>query len=213
MYGTIQKRSAMLTGFVLNIVIAYFISSHCWSSASAEVTDSKMMCGPNCLWLVARSFDIHTSLKKLRYFAGTDACRGTSVNGMLKALRQIGLEPLLIRTSWRGLSKIRNPVILLIKESSNDHYVFLEELGHKTVRVIDPPDKKTWTQREFMNKFTGYAIVVCRNSQDRQEIEKQFRGILFSHSAKTASILLAILFCGILTLVISRTYYAGKNSS
>ena len=134
---------------------------------------TNVMCGPNCLWLAAKSYNITVSLKKLRYFADTDPDHGTSLTGMLKGLRHIGLEPLLIKTDWTGMTPIKRPAILLLSQPLGGHYVFLEHIDSKTIRVIDAPERVTWTRRQFSSRFTGYAIVVCADPPDAHKLEHE----------------------------------------
>ena len=155
--------------------------------------NSEMMCGPNCLWFAARSMGVTTSLKHLRYFAETDPCRGTSLKNMLKALGRIGLESILLKTDWEGLNKIGNPTILSLNKSSGGHYVFMSSINSKTISLIDPPEKKTWGKKEFMNKFNGYAIIVCKNIEEKQELEKQFNNTRNTMSSTKIKTLLAII--------------------
>ena len=137
------------------------------------VEEFSLMCGPNTLWLAARSCGVKTTLKELRYFAETDINRGTPLHGMMKALREVGLEPLLMKTDFSGLDRIGHPVILVLDGPSNGHYTFLEEINSQMVKVIDPPERKTWTRGQFMKRFTGYAIVVCQDHNEAREFQQQ----------------------------------------
>ncbi|MCX5718769.1 MAG: cysteine peptidase family C39 domain-containing protein [Nitrospirae bacterium] len=190
-------------------VLFIFLSITSTSGSDAQ-TNSNLMCGPNCLYLAAKSYNIPTSLQKLTYFAETDLTHGTSLKGMLKALRQIGLQPLLIKTDWRGLNEINNPVILLLNYKSNGHYVFMEKIDPKIVRVVDAPDRKTWTQEEFMNKFSGYAIIVCRHIEDKQKFEEQFKIKSFLSFVQQIIIILTVVFSVILIALISRQWTTNK---
>ncbi len=197
---TLKQIPVMATASILMVLILY--SGLSFSFGSDVSVNDNVMCGPNCLWLAAKSYNITTSLKKLRYFAQTDLLQGTSLKGMLKALRQIGLEPVLIKTDWKGLSKIRQPAILLLNQSSNGHYTFLEKIGPKLIRLVDPPERKTWTRDEFMSKFTSYTIVVCKDTEDKKHVEDQFKTQATSYCANRAAIFLAVVFASILILFV-----------
>jgi ABC-type bacteriocin/lantibiotic exporter with double-glycine peptidase domain len=190
-----QDKAANVCLVVVPVTLAMlFAAVQCWGSHPGKVVDSKMMCGPNCVWLAARSFNITPSPKKLRYLAGTDPHRGTSLEGMLTALDKIGLYPLLVKTSYKGLTRIKNPVILLLKHSSNGHYVFMEHISPTLIRVIDPPDSKTCSRAEFIDDFTGYAIVVCKNPEDKRKVQQCFTAEQPSRIGKRISICLGIAF-------------------
>ena len=156
----------------LSVILIFFMNT-CLHASTEVPEESNLMCGPNCLWLVAKSYNINTTLAKLRYFAKTNPYRGTNVDGMLRALKEIGLEPLLIRTDWAGLKKILHPAILFVGQPSGGHYVFLEKIQPNFIRIIDAPRRKTWTQKQFMSRFTGYAIVACGNPDEAQKFKHQ----------------------------------------
>lgn len=191
-------------------ILLIFLSTT-FAFTSDTSVGNNLMCGPNCLWLAAKSLNVPTSLKKLRYFAETDPTRGTSLKGMLKALKQVELKPLLINIDWKGLNTIKHPAILLLNQLSNGHFIFLEEIDSKIIRVIDPPDRKTWTRKEFMNKFTGYAIVVCRDSEDKQRLEEKFKTEATANLVKRVLIFLTIIFSGGLIMLISRPWDTRKS--
>lgn len=159
---------------ICTVVIAVLLSL-CFGKESDPSECVNVMCGPHCLWLAAKCYGVTTDLKRLRYFAETDATRGTSLKNMLKTVRTLELEPLLLNADWAGLQDIKRPAILLINQPLNGHYVFLEDIGHETISVLDPPSRKVWMRKEFMDRFTGIVIVVCRDVDDRLVIEGQFK--------------------------------------
>ena len=165
-----------------------------------------VMCGPHCLWLAAKSYGITTTLKKLRYFAETHPSRGTSLKSMLKALRQIGLEPLLVNTDWHGLQKIRRPCILLLNQPANGHYVFLERIDSETIGLISPPDRYTWPRSEFVRVFTGNVIAVCRDTEDKNTVARHFKPNLTANLKTRAAVFLTVLLSGTLILLITRPW-------
>jgi len=57
------------------------------------------MCGPNCIWQIARAYGKDYSLKDIAQFAGTNAIRGTTVKGLVEACRKIGLPAKAVKTN------------------------------------------------------------------------------------------------------------------
>lgn len=187
------------------IILAFACLYNSVFAASSTPEDTRLMCGPNCLWLAVRSLDIQVSLKKLRYFAETDS-RGTSLKNMLKALEKVGLYPLLLKTDWKGLTKIKNPTILLLDGNTSGHYVFLHSMGSEKIILIDPPEKKTYTKKEFMSKFNSYAIVAYKNLRDKKQVEKQFGVATSLYFAKKLVFLLMVIFLSTITLFILKRW-------
>ena len=161
----------MLKATVITTISIIFLSI-CFGQQS-ETSENNLMCGPNCLWLAARAYSTSSTLEELMYLAGTSANGGTNLNGMIKALNTIGLHPLVIKTNWAGLFQIKVPTILLLKGRTVGHYVYFDEISQESVRIIDPPERKTWTRGQFMKRFTGYAIVVCRDYSEEREFQQQ----------------------------------------
>jgi hypothetical protein len=217
MSGKISKKPGGSV-FVIYAVIVSFGVAFC-QEATYEIQDSKMMCGPNCLWLAAKTLNRETTLQKMRYFAETDPHRGTSLRGMLTALRRIGLEPLLVKTDWNGLCKIRNPAILLLRRATSGHYVFLQDIDNETIVVIDAPDRKRYTRDEFVIQFTGYAIVVCRDPLDAKKLKASIEpklniGFLRILSASLGAVGLTILLiskCAVGRRLINRGRATAKS--
>ena len=206
-----HRKSVVLLAFIAAIGLDALAFCASTTSPPSHASASRMMCGPYCLWLAAKSFNITTTLNKLRYFAETQPHKGTSLEGMLKALRQIGLEPLLTRTTWTGLNTISNPTILLLGQPPNGHYVFLERITPRSITIIDPPHRRHWSRTQFMAEFAGYAIVVCKDANDRDRIEKHITQVaLPSVAGKVAAALAIVAFIFLAAFFAARKLLARK---
>ena len=152
------------------LICAFIFSSFFLTIAIGEhkpVDEPDLMCGPNVLWLAAKSYGVNTTLQKLRYYANTDKERGTSLNGMLTALKSIGLDPVVVQADWKGLKKLKSPAIaLFVKNTDIGHYVFLQEIRNNSAFILDPPYTMQLSEEEFSQQYYGIVIIPSKKNMN-----------------------------------------------
>jgi len=117
-----------------------------------------MMCGPECLWLVAHLYGKEVSLEKLVRMAGTDPHSGTSVEDIIRVCRQLGLPAEAVETDLDSLLWDPRRDILLV--SNNSHYVLLLGADEENVFVADGRGRRAIDGGAFSNYWGGVAIAV-----------------------------------------------------
>ncbi len=119
------------------------------------------MCGPNCLWQVARACGKAHSLREIATLAGTASLGGTTVEGMIRACHAIALPAEALRAD--GLETVaadpRVPVLLL-KADGLAHYAILDSFSDHRVRLLDGADFRELSASELANVWTGVAILI-----------------------------------------------------
>ncbi len=118
------------------------------------------MCGPNCLWQIARVYGKDYSLKDIAEFAGTHTIHGTTVKGMKQACQHIGLPAEAIRTTMEVLANDQRVAILLLNVNDLMHYVILDHIGDSEVRLLDATVFREMTIHELESIWTGVVILV-----------------------------------------------------
>jgi hypothetical protein len=141
------------------------------SSGSGQVAPAKQertggtfrldsLCGPNCLWQVARAFGKRCSLHDVGVYAETSACRGTTVEGMLKACARLGLPAQAVRTTAKKLAADPRVAILLLEPNDLTHYVILDEMDGAQVRLLDATTFREMSLDELKSVWAGVAILI-----------------------------------------------------
>lgn len=112
-------------------------------------------CGPACLAMVLGYWGRKEPLYRLRTLAGTTQS-GTSMLGLVRAGRQLGLEVRALEADLEGLRTLRTPLVL---HWEHNHYVVLVRLTPRKVQIADPAVGLRWIGlEELQKKWTGKLL-------------------------------------------------------
>jgi hypothetical protein len=129
-------------------------------AGKAVLFRANAMCGPNCLWQVAKACGVECSLNEIATSAGTDSFRGTTVEGMLRACRQIGLPAEAVRTGLENVAADPRVAILLLNADRFAHYAILDSVGQQNVRLLDGSQFRELPVAGLKDVWTGVAILI-----------------------------------------------------
>lgn len=131
-------------------------------------------CGLACILTVCRFLKIRINEIELRknIFLGND---GLSLYGITKVFHAIGIESLPVEATdtelYSLLSKEKYPIIIMINEDDEYHYVVLYKCNSHNVFLWDPNKGKRTISKEIFNKiWTGFAIIITEISETEQII-------------------------------------------
>ncbi|MGW0804776.1 peptidase domain-containing ABC transporter [Nonomuraea sp. NPDC002799] len=117
--------------------------------------NTRVECGIACLAMVLGHHGHHTSIRELR-----DRCRpgraGASAGTLVKAARALGMTA----TGYRASPELMRTIVLpAIAHWSGDHYVVVERIGRRHVRVADPQTgRRRLTHAEFADGLGSVAL-------------------------------------------------------
>lgn len=112
-------------------------------------------CGLACLAMVGAHHGNHHSLRELRARFGT-SLNGVSLRRMIEVGGLLGLQARPLRLDMESLEKLVLPCIL---HWDLNHFVVLERVDHRRVRIIDPAlGRRTLEMAEVSRHFTGVAL-------------------------------------------------------
>ncbi len=118
------------------------------------------LCGPTCLWQVARARGQECSLQDVGVYAETSLCGGATVEGMLKACAKLGLTAQAVKTTIETLADDPRVPILLLESNNLTHYVILDGIRDNEVRLLDGAHFRTMARDELKSLWTGVAILI-----------------------------------------------------
>lgn len=121
------------------------------------------MCGPNCVWQIAKALGKDCTPKDIAEFAGTNASQGTTIKGLVQACKTIGLPAEAVRTNLNGLRGDSRVAILLLETNDLMHYVILDRIGDNQVRLLDANKFQDLSIEELKSSWAGCAILVGHN--------------------------------------------------
>jgi len=101
---------------------------------------------------------------RIRQEAGTDK-EGTSMWGMIKALKHFNFESKGLKGSPEHLSGLPLPCIAHIEHPDGmQHYVCIYRVDDRKIRVMDPADGHacSWDRADFEKKWSGAVIALVR---------------------------------------------------
>jgi hypothetical protein len=122
--------------------------------------DMTIMCGPSCLWQIAHAYGKSSSLDAIRTQAQTDPRNGTTMEGMVEAAHYLGLPAVVVQTDIYSLKQDPRTAILLLKIGANGHYVILDKIESRAVRVLDGGVFHTLSMSQLKSAWKGYAVLV-----------------------------------------------------
>ena len=142
-------------------------SSHSSPGNSMFLLDN--MCGPNCIWQIAKAFGMDCNFKSIAELAGTDVRRGTTVKGIVNACKKIGLPAEAVKTNLRKLARDSRVAILLLDTGDIMHYVILDRIGEDQVRLLDAHKSRNISVKELQSMWNGYAILIGHHEGQRAD--------------------------------------------
>jgi ATP-binding cassette subfamily B protein len=114
-------------------------------------------CGAACLVMVSRYWGKKFSVNRVRDIANVDR-NGASLRGLSAAAESVGFSTRPVKASLDQLAKQTLPAIA---HWEGKHYIVVYEITKKNVIVADPAiGQLTLTHREFLAKWTGYALLL-----------------------------------------------------
>jgi ATP-binding cassette subfamily B protein len=117
----------------------------------------EMDCGAACLAMVARYFRRPVSLARARRLART-GIDGSSLRGILRGVRELGIDAKAIKASRRNLARLPLPAIVHWK---NFHWIVLYRVGARHVWVADPATGvRRLPVEEFTEGWNGFAALL-----------------------------------------------------
>ncbi|MEJ7694325.1 cysteine peptidase family C39 domain-containing protein, partial [Daejeonella sp.] len=113
-------------------------------------------CGAACLASVARYYNLHLPVSRIRQKAGTDK-KGTNVLGMVEAARSFGFEAKGFKGSFGNLTTIPLPAIAHTVKGSLHHYVVISRISKNHIQIMDPGDGELHKRShdDFKAQWTG----------------------------------------------------------
>ena len=136
--------------------------------------EGDMMCGPNCLWQIAYAYGKDYSLRELKDMSATDMIKGTTIEGMCEALRQMGLPIQAAKGDIGALRRDRRTAILLVSLGAYDHFVILDKIDGNTVRLLDGDRFVDMSVIGLRSIWKGHMILVG-DDQNRARDARLFR--------------------------------------
>ncbi len=124
--------------------------------------DTTTMCGPNCLWQIARAYGSPCSLDAIRSMAQTDIQSGTTMMGMIEAARGIGLQAAGVKTNIRALAQDPRVAIMLLNLGENGHYVILDRMQGGNVHLLDGGTFRELSIHQLESVWDGHAVLIGR---------------------------------------------------
>lgn len=86
--------------------------------------------------------------------------KGTSLFGMVKAAQEMGLQAEAVKTNIKTLKKDSRIVVLLLSFTDFNHYVILDKMENRKVRLLDGGKFRNLTIGELESIWKGYAIFI-----------------------------------------------------
>ncbi|RNL78772.1 peptidase domain-containing ABC transporter [Nocardioides marmorisolisilvae] len=125
----------------------------------------EMDCGPAALTGVSRAFGHPISFAAVREAVST-ASDGTSLLGLYQGATELGLDAQMTTVSASRLDELPLPAICHVH---GNHWVVLEKVGRREVRVMDPLGASgAWPRAGFEETFSGFALLVAPTEKLKQ---------------------------------------------
>ncbi len=130
-------------------------------------------CGPACLAYLCRHYRRPRPIAQLRQWSGTDKS-GTTALGLVQAAERAGLTMVGIQAPPAELHTLPLPVVAhVVLPSRQHHYVVLEKVRGKGVRVMDPAVGTAcrWPRGKLAGMCSG--VFLLASPQPRAAIENE----------------------------------------
>jgi len=127
-------------------------------------------CGAASLVTLLDRWGIKTDEREMARLSLTSEREGTNPLRMARALiektKDEGLKVDLVKLDWEGLKKVRKPCIVDTRLTYLvNHVVVLFNAIEKEVEIGDPLEGRVvWSKKEFLERWTGYTILLFKDS-------------------------------------------------
>jgi ABC-type bacteriocin/lantibiotic exporter with double-glycine peptidase domain len=172
-------------------------------------------CGPACLASVMAYHGFRETVSQLRLTSGTDHL-GTSMLGMIRALKTAGFEAKGLQGSPDHLEKLPLPFIAhTILQEGMHHYICVYGINGRRVRVMDPSSGKltSWKWELFRKQWSGSVIALVPGSPSpvKEKATSHRKRILQLLSPLRGPVIQALISAMLYTLLgLSGSIYLGK---
>ncbi len=171
-----------------------------------DITD----CGAACIASVAAHYKLLLPVSRIRQLAATDR-KGTSVSGLLGALRELGFEAKGVRGDMTSLFSIPKPAITHVMPSVGlHHYVVVYGVTSTHIEIMDPADGLIhhYLHDDFIKIWTGVIVILLPGNsfRERNEVTSswlRFWRLLRPHKSVMIQALFGALFFTIIGLTTS----------
>ncbi len=160
-------------------------------------------------------YGMRIPVSRVRQFARTDR-QGTSMFGMVQALKKFDFEAQGLQGSAEHLDKLPLPFIAhLVRENGNHHYVTVYKVNGTNLKIMDPAGGKIsrWPKKEFAACWSGSVLAMVPGTKKHAhspEITKSAR-MLFLIKPVWKPVAQAIISAILYTLLgLSSSIYLGK---
>lgn len=131
-------------------------------------------CGLACILTICKFLKIHVDEMTLRknIFLGND---GLSLYGITETFRTLGVETLAVEGDdielYALLSENEQPILVMINENNESHYVVLYKGTSHHVFLWDPNiGKRVITKEDFSGIWSNYAVIITNVSDTKRTI-------------------------------------------
>lgn len=131
-------------------------------------------CGLACILTICKFLKIHVDEMTLRknIFLGND---GLSLYGITETFRTLGVETLAVEGDdielYALLSENKKPILVIINEDNESHYVVLYKKTSHHVFLWDPNiGKRVITKEAFSRIWSNYAVIITKISDSKRTI-------------------------------------------
>ena len=201
-------------GILVSVVVCNVLAFGVEAPSSADgLRDEELravygnpMCGPNCLWQVARLFGKNVELSQMAYSCNVIDQRQASLWDLVETAKGLGLDAVAVKTNCRGLREEPRVAILHIFVDIGTelcgHYVLLDSITENHVRIVDGRRLINMDVGVFKSHWDGYAVLIGREPSGGHRT----RGGLLSKGGGSVPVLGVFLAVAVL-LVFSRSRY------
>lgn len=124
-------------------------------------------CGAACVASIAAHYKLLVPIAHIRQLASTSS-KGTSIAGLLEALRALGFEAKGVRGDLSGLMNVPKPAIAhIMPRAGLHHFVVIYGTSPDHIELMDPADGRIhrYVHDEFLRLWTGVMVVMCPGEQ------------------------------------------------
>lgn len=172
-------------------------------------------CGLACIFTVCKRLRIHideTELRKSIVLGG----EGLSLYGITEVFRMVGIESQAIEASamelYELLASEGKPVIAMICENHEDHYIVIDKQSATRIYLWDPnKGRRRLAKEDFDSIWSGYAISITairRQSQSHAPRQSMCFRALLQHKGL---LFLLLLFSVLLMALSMATVFLYRN--
>ena len=119
-------------------------------------------CGAACIASVAAYYKLHLPIARIRQLAATNS-KGTSVAGLLNALKEMGFDAKGVRGDMAALQNVPKPAIVHVMPRANyHHFMVTYGVSDEFVEVMDPADGRIHqlSHTAFLEIWTGVMVLM-----------------------------------------------------